>query len=170
MDGARFMKPVLELDVGYTAKIATPFAVIGVITRAEKVTRLQYLPTGAASLLPIDTLSREVSQQIKAFVADCQFKFDLPCEVLGTDFQRRVWAQISSIALGSVLSYGEIAKRIPSAARAVGNCCGANRLSLIIPCHRVVGACGIGGFMHTRSEGDALRIKRWLLRHEGALQ
>jgi len=60
-----------------------------------------------------------------------------------------------------------VARGLRTAARAVGQACGANRIALIIPCHRVVGTRGaLGGFMH-RAEGDAIDIKRWLLTHEG---
>ncbi len=163
------MKPPLEIGSGYSARIAVPFAVIGVRTRNERLVGLEYLPPGAATLAPIDTLSKEVSRQLKAFIQDARFRFDLPHEVHGTDFQRRVWDRVSTIPGGQTQSYGEIAKSIKTSARAVGTCCGANRLPLLIPCHRVVAAHGIGGFMRTRSEGTALNIKRWLLRHEGAV-
>lgn len=149
--------------------MAAPFAVIGVRTRAEYLTGLEYLPSGAATLRPIDPFSKEVCRQLTAFIDDAHFNFDLPCAIEGTGFQRSVWERIRDIPLGETRSYGEIAKGIKTSARAVGTCCGANRLPLIIPCHRVVAADGIGGFMHTRSEGDALKIKRWLLRHEGVL-
>ncbi len=163
------MKLPPEIASGYSARIATPFAVIGVRTRNERLVSLEYLPPGAAALAPIDALAKEVSRQLKAFLKDANFRFDLPHETNGTDFQRRVWERICIIPGGQTQSYGEIAKSIKTSARAVGTCCGANRLPLIIPCHRVVAAQGIGGFMHTRSEGSALSIKRWLLRHEGAL-
>ena len=65
-------------------------------------------------------------------------------------------------------TYGDIAKRVRSIPRAVGGACGRNPLPLIIPCHRVVAAGGIGGFMGGRDD-DPLAIKRWLLKHEGVL-
>ncbi len=163
------VKTPLELSSGYSARIPAPFAVIGVRTRNERLVGLEYLALGAATLAPIDALSKEVSKQLKAFVKDARFRFDLPHEIHGTDFQRAVWEQIGMIPGGQTKSYGELAKSIRTSARAVGTCCGANRLPLIIPCHRVIAANGIGGFMHTRSEGAALSIKRWLLRHEGAI-
>ena len=163
------MQTRLEIALDYSARLAAPFAVIGVRTRAEYLTDLEYLPLGAATLRPVDMFSKEVCRQLNAFIDDAHFKFDLPCAMLGTDFQRSVWERIRDIPLGETRSYGQIAKGVRTSARAVGTCCGANRLPLIIPCHRVVAADGIGGFMHTRSEGDALKIKRWLLRHEGVL-
>ena len=69
---------------------------------------------------------------------------------------------------GATRSYLEVAQQIGSAPRPVGTACGANRIPLLIPCHRVVGSSGLGGFMHSRG-GKPLEIKRWLLRHEGAV-
>jgi methylated-DNA-[protein]-cysteine S-methyltransferase len=161
------MRRTPELDSGYSARIATPFAVIGVRTRNERLTSLEYFPLGAATLAPLDALSGEVMRQVQAFIEDPNFRWDLPCEIQGTEFQQRVWAKIQAIPSGEVRRYGELARMVKTSARAVGTCCGANRLPLVIPCHRVVAADGIGGFMHTRQEGTSLSIKRWLLRHEG---
>lgn len=162
------MRQSFELESGYSARIAMPFAVVGVRTEGDHLTRLEYLPIGAATLAPIDALSREVHRQLLAFLRDSSHPFDLPCRVRGSDFQISVWDAIRDIPCGQTRSYGQIARSLRTAARAVGSCCGVNRFPLVIPCHRVVGAEGIGGFMHTRAEGGALNIKRWLLRHEGA--
>jgi methylated-DNA-[protein]-cysteine S-methyltransferase len=83
----------------------------------------------------------------------------------GTDFQKRVWCALVHIAPGTVMSYGEIASRIdmPRASRAVGAANGANPVSLIVPCHRVVGRNGkLSGY------AGGVDRKRWLLNHEGA--
>lgn len=82
-------------------------------------------------------------------------------------FRRSVWAKIAAIGPGRTRSYGEIARELGSAPRAVGQACGANPLPLVIPCHRVVASGGIGGFAHHEA-GFYLSVKRWLLSHEGA--
>ncbi|MGH8103290.1 MAG: methylated-DNA--[protein]-cysteine S-methyltransferase [bacterium] len=81
----------------------------------------------------------------------------------GTEFQRKVWRALERIPRGQTMSYQAIARRIgqPRAARAVGNANGANPAGVIIPCHRVVGSNGLGGY------GGGLRIKRFLLNLEG---
>jgi methylated-DNA-[protein]-cysteine S-methyltransferase len=84
----------------------------------------------------------------------------------GTVFQQRVWQAIASIPLGQTRSYGQLAEQLNSGPRAVANACGANRIPLIIPCHRVLAKNGLGGFMQGKKNG--LNIKRWLLAHEGA--
>ena len=150
----------------YTAKFATPFAVLGIRTARERVTDIVYLPTQAATLDPLDRLAERVCKQVLRYLDDPEFRFDLPYEYDGTPFQRRVWREIDAIRSGCTLSYGDIARKLSSAPRPVGAACGANRIPLVIPCHRVVGKGGIGGFMNSRG-GRPLEVKRWLLRHEG---
>lgn len=142
-----------------------PFAVIGMRTIGERLVRIEYLPRGAAPLKPQTRLAAEVCRQIKAYLKKPGFKFDLPFEYDGTDFQIRVWKAVHSIPVGAVHSYLQVARRIGSAPRPVGTACGANRIPILIPCHRVVGSQGIGGFMKAR-RGAAIDVKRWLLHHE----
>ncbi|MBI4191911.1 MAG: methylated-DNA--[protein]-cysteine S-methyltransferase [Betaproteobacteria bacterium] len=151
----------------YTAKLATPFSVLGVRTAGELLIGIEYLPRGVAALAPINRLAAKVCRQIERYLDDPEFQFDLPFEFAGTAFQQRVWREICKIRSGRTLTYLEIARRIGSAPRPVGGACGANRIPLVIPCHRVVGTNGLGGFMRTRG-GLPLEIKKWLLRHEGA--
>jgi methylated-DNA-[protein]-cysteine S-methyltransferase len=84
----------------------------------------------------------------------------------GTRFQKSVWKELCKIPLGETRTYGEIAKKLNSSARAVGNACRKNPIAIIVPCHRVVSATGIGGYAG-KTEGKQLNIKRWLLKHEG---
>ena len=72
-----------------------------------------------------------------------------------------------AIPYGQTRTYGDIAKEIGSAAQAVGNACGRNPLPIIIPCHRIVGGSGIGGFSGSRGD-ETVSIKQWLLQHERA--
>jgi methylated-DNA-[protein]-cysteine S-methyltransferase len=154
---------------GYSARLEGPFAVLGIRTRRERVTEIEYLPLGAATLGPIDSFSREVCRQLAAYFRDPDFRLELPVESHGTDYQQRVWQAVRAIPRGCALSYLEVARQIGSAPRPVGTACGANRVPLLIPCHRVIGSGGLGGFMHSR-HGKPLDIKRWLLRHEGAIE
>ena len=89
-------------------------------------------------------------------------KIQSPFIISGTDFQKQVWAGIAEIPYGQTRTYGELALAIgkPGSARAVGSACGANPLSLIIPCHRVVGMQGLGGF------AGGLGVKKKLLELE----
>jgi methylated-DNA-[protein]-cysteine S-methyltransferase len=91
----------------------------------------------------------------------------LPVKTAGTEFQRDVWTALRTIPTGETTTYGSIATRLgrPKAMRAVGMANGANPISIIVPCHRVIGAdATLTGY------GGGIDRKRWLLRHEGALQ
>jgi methylated-DNA-[protein]-cysteine S-methyltransferase len=159
---AQFVNTLLE---SWQARIEAPFAVIGVRTIGERLVRIEYLPRGAAPLKPQTPFSREVCRQLKAYLKEPNFDFDLPFDYAGTDFQTRVWEAVRSIPVGAVLSYQQVGRRIGSAPRPVGTACGANKIPILIPCHRVVGSQGIGGFMNAR-RGAAIDVKRWLLHHE----
>jgi methylated-DNA-[protein]-cysteine S-methyltransferase len=141
---------------------------LGIRTRGECLVAIEYLPPGAAMLKPIDTFSREVCRQLRAYLKRPDFQFSVAFEQPGTDYQFKVWDAVRAIPRGTTKSYMQLGLAIGSAPRPVGTACGANRLPLLIPCHRVIGSGGLGGFMHSRV-GRPLEIKRWLLRHEGAL-
>ena len=157
-----------ELD-SYTARIATPFAVLGVRSTGECLTGIEYFPKGAATLAPVDRFAARVCRQLERYLDDPEFRFDLPFEYRGTAFQCKVWRAISSIPSGRTLTYLDIARQLETAPRPVGGACGANRIPLVIPCHRVLGSNGIGGFMNATS-GYPLEVKRWLLKHEGGAE
>ena len=140
----------------FHAIVATPFGAMGIRTQDERVRELVYLPPHYAEKYADDAV-------------DPDFRFDLPLFEAGTAFQRKVWETIGAIPRGSVRTYGQLAKLIGSAPRAVGQACGANWFPLIIPCHRVTASGGLGGFSNQDDEnGFHLSVKRWLLRHEGA--
>jgi len=106
----------------------------------------------------------EAGRQLTAYFDGRLTVFDLPLRVDGTRFQRDVCDQIAAIPFGETKTYGEIAKTLGAPAQAVGGGCGGNPIPVIIPCHRVLGASGLGGF----SAKGGVETKVWLLRHEGA--
>jgi len=150
----------------FHAKFPTPFAVLGIRTVGNRVSDIEYLPPGIATLSPLNKLAERACREIECYLDDPEHVFDLPFEYSGTVFQCKVWRQISAIPAGRTLTYNDVARALKTAPRPVGGACGANRIPIVIPCHRVLGANGIGGFMRSRGS-DALSIKRWLLRHEG---
>ena len=150
----------------FHAKYAAPFAVLGIRTLGERVSDIEYLPKGIAALAPLNKLAERACREIERYLDDPQYCPDIPFAYAGTAFQCRVWKRISAIPPGRTLTYNDVAKTLKTAPRPVGGACGANRIPIVIPCHRVLGANGIGGFMRGRG-ADALDIKRWLLRHEG---
>lgn len=108
-----------------------------------------------------------VLAQLQAYFRDGVARFDLPLRLGGTAFQRRVWSSLQAIPPGQTRTYGDLARRLGTSARAVGGACRANPCPVVVPCHRVVGARGLGGFAGDTS-GRRVAVKRWLLRHEGA--
>ena len=107
----------------------------------------------------------EPVRQLHAYFAGELRRFDLVTTPQGTAFQRRVWDELLQIPYGETVSYGELAQRVgtPNGSRAVGLANGANPISIVIPCHRVIGSNGkLTGY------GGGLRNKEWLLAHEGA--
>ena len=112
---------------------------------------------------PILGLARE---QLAAYFAGSLQRFDLPLEPHGTEFQKRIWNALRHIGYGQSMSYGELARAVgsPKAARAVGYANSLNPLSIVVPCHRVIGTSGkLTGY------AGGLSSKEWLLRHEGLL-
>jgi methylated-DNA-[protein]-cysteine S-methyltransferase len=108
---------------------------------------------------------KQITQEILAYLQQPHQAFSLPAQLSGSAFQQKVWLAILAIPLGQTRTYSELAAQLQSGPRAVANACGANRLPLLIPCHRVVAKNGLGGFM--RGDKNGLSIKRWLLAHEG---
>jgi len=151
----------------WSATLRAPFAVLGVRTDARAVTAVSYLPLATRARAPRDRVAERAVRELERYLADPEYRFTVPLAPQGTPFQRRVWDAIAAIPLRESRTYLEVARSVGTAARAVGQACGANRIALIVPCHRVVGTRGtLGGFMHA-AQGDAIAIKRWLLTHEG---
>jgi methylated-DNA-[protein]-cysteine S-methyltransferase len=162
------MKPQHGSEI-FSAIVAAPFGAIGIRTEDARLRELVYLPPHFAPKAPLDAVAEQAAGQVERYFADPDFVFALPLMEAGSVFQRRVWQAISAIPRGSVRTYGQVAKVVESAPRAVGQACGANWFPLVIPCHRVTAAGGLGGFSNNDDEnGFHLSVKRWLLRHEGA--
>ncbi len=152
----------------FNAVIDAPFGKVGIRTDGVAVREIVYLPATTPGVAPGDAIAERAAEQMAQYFACASTAFDLPLAARGTAFQRRVWQGICAIERGEVITYGELARRIGSVSpRAVGQACGSNAFPLVIPCHRVVSASGIGGFAHHGGEGFFRDVKRWLLAHEG---
>lgn len=151
--------------VNYQAIVKAPGFNIGVRCDRDEVTLIDYLPPGAEQV-PKTPLAKEAVRQLRAYLKDPAFEFSLPLSPAGTPFQRKVWQEIADIPCGHTTTYGELAKAVKSAPRAVGGACGANPYPIVVPCHRVIATGGgLGGFAR-ETGGLLLEIKRWLLEHE----
>lgn len=163
-------------DAPWDAVLVLPFGRLGVRCNAQRLLRTEYLTASAMPATPPEPstdrapLLRELLRQLQAYCRDARFIPDLPLATSGSEFQRRVQEALREIPAGRTRSYGDLARELGSAPRAVGQACGANPFAPLVPCHRVLGAAGLGGFAHsTEVGGELLGIKRWLLRHEGAM-
>ena len=155
----------------WEAVIAFPKMKVGVVTREERVAGIRYLPPETPTKDPENALAEWAARQIERYREDPDARFELPLLVEGTEFQRSVWDAMCAIPRGRTLTYGELARKLGGdgvdVPRAVGQACGDNKLPIVIPCHRVVAASGIGGFAHSTG-GFLLEAKRWLLMHEAS--
>jgi methylated-DNA-[protein]-cysteine S-methyltransferase len=158
--------------------VDSPVGPLVLAAREERLCGLR-LPAvaddGTTSAAPLDEwraastpsgVLAEAADQLAAYFAGDLRHFDLPLQLDGTDFQRRVWAALQEIPYGTTTGYGELAQRLgsPGASRAVGLANGRNPVAIVVPCHRVIGADGtLTGF------GGGLPCKRWLLDHEMGL-
>jgi methylated-DNA-[protein]-cysteine S-methyltransferase len=152
----------------YAAKVKLPFAVLGLRTNGGALASLHYLPLAECAAAPVDRVAEHAVRELERWLDDPAFRFTVALAPVGTAFRQRVWAALTTIPCGQSRTYGDVARAVRSAPRAVGQACGDNPIPLIIPCHRVVAANGsLGGFMHAQ-DGHPIAIKRWLLAHEGA--
>lgn len=149
----------------YQAKLAVPFGVLGIRCSGDALTGIDFLPATEKPQRATGAFAKTVCEQLQHYFEKPDFQFTVPLKPGGTPHQQKVWHAMCNIPRGKTRSYGELAAELKSGAQAVGQACGANPIPIIIPCHRVVGKAGLGGFMR-HANGEPLDIKRWLLKHE----
>lgn len=150
-------------------RTASPIGVLTLVGTGRALLRIAFETepwTPAAGDCEDAAAFAPVVAQLGGYFAGSRREFDLSLELEGTEFQKKVWLALAGTPFGTTCAYGELARRIGSAAavRAVGAACGRNPVPIIIPCHRAVGADGrLTGYR------GGLDIKRWLLAHEEGL-
>jgi len=146
--------------------VATPIGPLGVATDGVGVSGIDFLSPAVAPKEAATPLAERVVKELEHYFLDAAHGFSLPLHAAGTEFQRAVWGLLREIPLGQVWTYGDMARKLGSSPRAVGNACRRNPLPVIVPCHRVVSAQGLGGYAG-ETAGRNMEIKCWLLAHEG---
>ena len=151
------------------SELETPIGRIGLASSERGLARLllpNQLGERRGDAQPDDGRNGDAARQMAEYFAGDRRDFDLALDPGGTEFQRRVWAEVAAIPYGRTRTYGELARRIgaPAAHRAVGAANGDNPLPLVVPCHRVVGSNG-----HLVGYAGTTPVKRWLLELEGAV-
>jgi len=149
----------------YDAILPAPMCRLGARFTGDALTRLDFLPVDTRASTQMDARTRELAGELEAYWHNPAHPFDLLFVPLGTPFELRVWHALLHIPAGRPTTYGALAKQLGTAARAVGQACASNPLPILIPCHRVIAASGLGGFMHSAA-GAPLDVKTWLLAHE----
>jgi O-6-methylguanine DNA methyltransferase len=152
----------VDSPVGPLRLTASDGALTGVYMSDQR-----HAPTLPDDLGHDDSWFAAIATQLDAYFHGDLTAFDVPMNLHGTDFQCSVWKQLSAIPYGETISYGELARRVgnPKASRAVGLANGRNPISIIVPCHRVIGANGsLTGY------GGGLERKTWLLQHEATFR
>jgi O-6-methylguanine DNA methyltransferase len=149
-----------------TLGLETPVGRLDVTLSAEAVHRVEFGGKAPDGPVPRDVspLLHLLQKQVREYFSGIRGEFDVPVDPdpAGTKFQAKVWEALRRVPAGQVISYSDLAKWAgrPGAARAAGSACGANRVPLLIPCHRAVAKSGLGGF------GGGLAVKKQLLRLE----
>jgi len=147
----------------YIDYMMTPVGVLELQASELGITEISYCESANNTIISHDIIDR-CKQQLTEYFEGKRREFDLPLDQLGTNFQKSVWASLIKIPFGQVVSYRDIANMInnPKAVRAVGAANGKNPISIIVPCHRVIGSNGtLTGY------AGGLARKAWLLKLEG---
>lgn len=155
-------RTALPSPVGVLTLVASDAGLVAILWQDDAPSRVRI---GEAMENVDHPILKATATQLGEYFAGTRMTFDLPLHPHGTDFQRAVWQQLSAIPHGETRSYADIARALgqPTATRAVGAANGRNPLSIVVPCHRVVGSTGaLTGF------AGGIAAKRWLLAHEGA--
>ena len=151
------------MDKLFRAYYQSTIGVLELVASTEALTNLDFIEQMRCDDPKLPMILQQSQQQLSEYFAGQRTTFDLPLAPAGTPFQQQVWQALSQIPCGQTMTYGELAAQIgkPNAYRAVGNANGKNKISLIIPCHRLVGSDGtLTGY------GGGLWRKEWLLAHE----
>lgn len=155
-------------DTIYRTEVASPLGDLVILTSERGVIAVVWPEDGRAESTDhaaTNSIGQEAAQQLSEYFAGERTRFDLPLDLRGTEFQIQVWESLATIPFGQTVSYAEQAERMgrPSAVRAVAAANGKNPVSIVLPCHRVIGSDGsLTGY------AAGLDIKRWLLAHEGS--
>jgi methylated-DNA-[protein]-cysteine S-methyltransferase len=151
------------VTVEWAAVYDAPVGRLGIAVEADGLARIERVPT-AAQPSPTSALAAEVVAQLQAwFASPRDTVFDLPLSPAPTRFQARLRSALMALAPGELVTYGELARVVGSSPRAVGAACAANPIPIVVPCHRVVAAGGLGGYGGTATEGVELAFKRRLI-------
>jgi methylated-DNA-[protein]-cysteine S-methyltransferase len=150
------------------AVVTTPVGLLGMRLSHRHLVGIDFIPQRPEAVeRHLSPCARQVTVQLQLYFEHKLCNFELPIQLQGSDFQKKVWQLLANIPYGSTRTYGELAQQLGTSARAIGNACRCNPIPIIIPCHRVVAANHLGGYSGDTS-GNMLAIKEKLLQHENS--
>lgn len=129
------------------------------------VTELSWLSQSHPLLAPRTDQAKAACSALSAYLESAGAFPQLAIRLKGSQFQLKVWNALQQIPSGTTVTYGQLARKLDSSSRAIGQACRTNPIAIVVPCHRVVSATGLGGYMGREKQ---LNIKQWLLQHERA--
>lgn len=148
----------------------SPLGKLGIRIEEDRIVSLEFINKPEQNSTPSmkPELAQTAHQALSTYFKQPDYQFNLSLQPQGTPFQQKVWRALCEIPSGTTLTYGQLAKKLQTSPRAIGQACRKNPIPIIIPCHRVTGANHVGGFMG-ETKGDAVQIKNWLLAHEKSM-
>ena len=149
----------------YSCVINSCVGKLGIVVTNNQIAKIDYLSSKACLISPKNLITRRVVAKIKKYFCNPKLKFDWAMNLNGTVLQVKIWQALQKIPSGKTITYGELARKIGTSPRVIGNACRRNPLPIIIPCHRVVAASGLGGYCDNINSG-VVKIKERLLRYE----
>ncbi|MGH1439172.1 MAG: methylated-DNA--[protein]-cysteine S-methyltransferase [Cellvibrionaceae bacterium] len=155
----------MSLTTHYLDYLKTPIGIVEIRASEQGVTHLIFVEEKSAKV-SMSSIIQQCKKELREYFDGHRTKFTVPLDADGTEFQQSVWACLLRIPFGQSASYSDLAKQMknPKAVRAVGAANGRNPISIIVPCHRVIGHDGsLTGYAW------GLERKQWLLEHEGIL-
>lgn len=149
-------------NITYQLIIQSPIGLLGCLLDDGALHSIDFILSASPRCEPVAAV---LQCQLEAYFRDANKSVSWPLGLHGTTHQQRVWRALLEIPRGEVRTYGDIARQLGSSAQAVGNACRNNPIPVVVPCHRVISAQGIGGYAG-ETDGPRLAVKRWLLAHE----
>lgn len=151
--------------MSYSLIYPSPLGLLGIKINNNALSQLDFLSDTKAPYSSNSTFVQHITDVLTNYFTHAKTIPALPLALQGTPFQKTVWNALSEIPYGTTVTYGELAKKLNTSPRAIGNACRRNPLPLFIPCHRVIAQKTLGGYAGA-TEGELMKIKQWLLQHE----
>lgn len=153
--------------MNYAAIIDSPIGKIGIQLSPDfaNISNVDFLDKKQSLQSPTHSLAKKAVAELEHYFNYPHTQFSVPLQAVGTQLQQQIWQAMQKIPVGKTLTYSDLATKLNTSPRVVGNACRANPIPLFIPCHRILGKSNLGGFSGAIT-GEPMIRKIWLLQHE----